>query len=156
MSRAQDLIRWALRRVGAPYLWAGKGRLKWTVNGMVQHGLGVDVYDCSGLVTCGLDAIGGPDWRATHSAGALWRALEPCPRAEEFGSLKFYGPAPGAVSHVAICLGNSLVLEAGGGDRSTTSLTIAARQGARVRVVFDGRRDYLGARMLPALPPHAA
>lgn len=151
MLTPRGVIHAALRAQGCLYLWQGKGHELWTPNGLKSNGLGIPAYDCSGLVTCALHDAGGPDWRATHNAAALWQALRPADSAGAFGVLRFYGGA--RVSHVALSLGNDLVLEAGGGDQTTTSLEIARRQGARVRVVFDGRRDLMGARLLPLTAP---
>jgi cell wall-associated NlpC family hydrolase len=152
MVTSRGVIHAALRCQGSPYLWGGKGLVQWTPQGLRPHGLGLPVYDCSGLVTCALNDAGGPDWRGTHTARLLWEALPLCDNANSVGCLRFYGASRASVTHVSIALGGDLVLEAGGGDRSTTSLEIARRQGARVRVVFDGRRDLLGARLLPLSP----
>lgn len=145
----ESFVRSALRHVGAPYLWRGKGLDIWTPEGLRSNGLGVLAYDCSGLVTSALRDAGGPDWRASHSAQTLFDTLTPAPTADRFGVLRFYGASPTAVTHVAIGLGNGLVLEAAGGDSHTTSLQAARAANARVRVVLDGRTDLLGARLLP-------
>jgi len=152
---ARGVIHAALRSQGAPYLWQGKGYDVWTPNGLKTNGLGLAAFDCSGLVTSALRDANGPDWRATHNAKSLWDVLAGCENANSFGCLRFYGVSSGRPTHVALALGNDLVLEAGGGDQTTTSLEIARRQGARVRVVFDGRRDLLGARYLPLASPAA-
>lgn len=155
MLTTRAVIHAALRYQGSPYLWTGKGLSVWTPNGLQSNGLGLPAYDCSGLVTCALHDAQGPDWRASHNASTLWQQLAPAENADAFGVLRFYG-SPARPSHVAISLGNGLILEAGGGDQTTTSLEIARRQGARVRVVFDGRKDLVGARLMPLSSPVAA
>lgn len=144
----------ALHHVGAPYLWTGKGMVRWTPEGLKPNGYGLPAFDCSGLVTCALVEAGGPDWRATHNAAAMFAALDAAPTGWELGALRFYGPAH-RPTHVALSLGNELVLEAGGGDSSTVSLEIARRANARVRVCFERRRDFVGARLLPLTAPAA-
>ena len=153
MITPRGVIHAALRHQGAPYLWKGKGLHLWTPSGLQGNGLdGVWAFDCSGLVTVALHDAGGPDWRAAHNADSLYRLLEPEQNPNAWGCLRFYGTLTRA-THIAIALGNELVLEAGGGDQRTTSLELARRQGARVRVVFDTRKDLLGARKLPLSPP---
>lgn len=147
----RDFVRCALKHVGAPYIWAARGPLKWTPNGLKAHGLGVDAYDCSGLVLCALREAGGPDLRATHNADLLYRTLTATPSRNMVGALLFYG-SPSRATHVAISLGNDLVLEAGGGGPATLLVADAKKADAKVRVCFDGRTDFLGARLLPESP----
>ena len=142
--------------MGAPYVWRGKGLELWDAAGAKSHHWGEPVFDCSGLVTTAIHEAGGPDWRLTHSAQTLFDALARAetPRTPRgtFGELKFYGASPKSVTHVAIDLGHGLVLEAAGGDATTTTPAIARARGARVRVVFDGRHDCVGAGPLSAIP----
>lgn len=49
-------------QLGKPTLWGGKG---------------LEAFDCSGLVTCGIRAAGGPDLRATHNADKLGNETRP-------------------------------------------------------------------------------
>jgi cell wall-associated NlpC family hydrolase len=60
------------------------------------------------------------------------------------GSLSFYGKSRALVDHVGICLDNHLMIEAGGGDHTTTTLTEATAKGAFVRMrPIQYRRDFL-------------
>lgn len=131
--RLENFLDEALGLLGVPYLWGGKS----------DEGL-----DCSGLVTLSLFLAGGPDWRQTHNSQALLDELEP---ASELlpGDLVMYP------RHVMLHLASGLVLGACDGDSKTTSLEIAARQGARVKTRrrFDYRRDVIGFRRIPFLVP---
>lgn len=149
-----DIIPHATRHVGAPYVWRGKGRSLWTPRSLVPHPWAGYVFDCSGLVTTAIKAAGGPDLRATHSAQTMFDQF---PIADEFdgaGVLRFYGPSRLHVSHVAICLGRNergqvLVVEAAGGDETTTTPLSAQQRGAKVRQGVELRRDFLGSRSVP-------
>jgi len=50
------------------------------------------------------------------------------------GGLLFFGDTQHKITHVAISLGDGTMLEAGGGDRTTTSEEKARKIGARVRI----------------------
>ncbi len=143
----RSIVHHALRYLGAPYVWRGKGLDLWSPVAPLSHHWGEEVFDCSGLVTTALKDAGGPDWRFTHSAQALFDELKPVD-AGAFGSLKFYGANAKAVTHVAFDLGNGLVLEAAGGDSTTVTPSIAKQRGAKVRVALDYRRDGVGSRAL--------
>jgi len=146
------VIHAALRHQGAPYLWGAKGFEVWTPQGLKRHDYAMPLFDCSGLVTAAIKDAGGPDLRATHNAKMLFDTLTEAPNSNERGVLRFYGASLMRPTHVSIALGDDLILEAGGGDSSTTTLEISRRQGARVRIVYEGRRDLLGARYLPSIP----
>ncbi len=71
------------------------------------------------------------------------------PGKEDLGDGIYFGTkgidgAPGRAVHVATALGNGLMLEAAGGDETTTTKAEAERRGAcvRVRTIFS-RKDLL-------------
>lgn len=134
---------------GSCYTWRGKGSYLWTPAGLSLHGFGEQVFDCSGLVAEGIRLAGGPDLRAIWSAETF---RQKCPAAADpwgFGVLRLYG-AHDKATHIGISLGNGLVLEAAGGDQTTTSPIEARKRSlARVRVNFDGRRDFMSAVVMP-------
>lgn len=155
-SRA--VVAFALKQLGLPYIWAGRGDF------VLRDGLkkpatvaGVDggrVYDCSGLVTDAIRAGGGPDLRVNWNADRLWRALptideETADDDDDF-RLRFYGTKGGAATHVALTLGNGLVIEAAGGDSRTLTYRDAVLAGAAVGCHFESRKDVLGTRSLNA------
>lgn len=147
----RDVIKHGLAYVGAPYVYRGKGLELWDPSGPKTHHWGVDVFDCSGLVTTAYRDAGGKDLRFTHAAQTMFDEFpHRSADALEFGLLKFYGASVKAVTHVCFSLGNGLVLEAAGGDATTRTPADAKARGARVRVVFDGRHDLVGWRALPS------
>lgn len=127
---------WLVEQEGRYYLWGSKGP---------------DNFDCSGLVTCGLLAMGLPDWRATHSSARLYSVLddtmEPLPM-----DLAFYGP-PSGITHVMFVWGDGRVYGACGGNSGTLTLQVAREQKAKVqfrhKVLY--RPGFRGFRRIPLL-----
>ena len=118
MEKIEIMVDYATRLIGAPYLWGGNG----------PH------FDCSGFVQEVLASVG-IDPRDDQTAQALYNHFEKF--AEETltrGSLLFYGASRDKITHVAIHLGEGCMIEAGGGDSSTTTLERANEQGAMVRI----------------------
>lgn len=150
-----DFVDAALAHVGRDYIWRGKGFQMWDpVRGLVSSPWVDGGFDCSGLVTVAMRTAKGPDKVATWNAKAMFEALEPVDRPPrgQYGHLHFYGPSSTQIDHVAIALGNGLVLEAAGGGSTTTTPKDARRIGARVRLARDRRLDFRGARLLPTSP----
>lgn len=152
LSPEQRLIQAALARLGAPYIWGGKGYVKWSPVGLVAMpedgpGSGHPLFgvDCSGLVTSALKDANGPDWRATHSASRLREECEREQPPNVFGNLHFYGPSASNIVHVALALDHGLLLEAAGGDETTLKPT----PGKCVRIGFALRNDFQEAGRLP-------
>ena len=137
--RATVFLAEALKLMGTPYIWGGKG---------------LTGIDCSGAVTYAYWRAGGPDLRAMHGSARLWEMLPEPDLAQPLrvGHLVFYGPSH-RISHVMIHVACGIVVGACGGDRSTTSLARAAEQKARVDVktTYHYRRDLRGFRMLPLI-----
>ena len=85
-------LRYALTRVGDPYVWAAAGP---------------DEFDCSGLVVWSYAQIG---ISLPHYTGYLWNSGEHIARADlEPGDLVFFFPT---ISHVGIYVGNGLMVDA--------------------------------------------
>lgn len=152
------VVGWALRQVGKPYIWAGRGDYVLRDGKKVPtSAVGVDgglVFDCSGLVTAAIKAADGVDLTLNWNADRLWRQL---PNADELTNdddddyrLRFYGPKNGPATHVAIALGNGLIIEAAGGDSKTLTYKDALMSGACVRCAFESRTDVKGTRSLNA------
>jgi len=117
-----DLLRdYAISFVGVPYIWGGNNRL----SGM----------DCSGFIQELLKSVGA-DPPGDQTAQALFDHFQDQGDWNRFvcGSLAFFGTDSRHVSHVSMLLDHSRVIEAGGGDSSTTSLKRAKEQGACVRI----------------------
>lgn len=143
------LIEWAQHQAGCLYVWGGKGERWGGHDGPV-------VYDCSGLVTCGLLYLGLPDWRQTHNAARLYEALEPVPALQVMPmDLAFYGQ-PHHISHVMFHWSDGRVYGAAGGNSSTVTPELAMKIGACVRYRDSHmyRPDFRGFRRLPLPPPH--
>ena len=155
MSFESRVIDCALKYLGHPYIWGGKGQYVWTPRGpaaMATAGC-PSGFDCIGLVL-----------RAAREAGSqfdltqLWNAQTVLDRVtedhpgDEVSHLALYGPDFARVEHIAIELGNTgLLLQAAGGGHTTTSYTEAVRTGACVSLSRRGRKDILGYRSIAAL-----
>lgn len=102
--------------IGRPYIWSGDG------TGPKHNG-----FDCSGLVLEGLWALGlytGSD----VSAQGLYNFLVKLPNWKlgdisrtNDGDLLFFGKSLKSITHVAVALGNGLMIEAGGGGSKCTT-----------------------------------
>lgn len=147
----------ALKQLGAPYLWAGRGT--WLVrdvpgpDGKVLKGQIVHpsdpvvgcpasvplVFDCAGLVLYCARRAGwlGPGASALDGLGE-WGAdtlLDHLPEYDLSGErpgdcnrLVFYGPLGGRATHVAIDIGRGLIIEAAGGDQTTLTYADAQKR----------------------------
>lgn len=125
---------WLLEQEGKPYIWGSKG---------------FDSYDCSGLATCGIYMMGGPDWRMTHGSAKLWETLEPTD-AEHLVplDLALYG-RPGRISHVVFAWGDGRVFGACGGGSQTLTPKAGACVQFKPAVLY--RPDLRGYRRIPFL-----
>lgn len=118
------MVEYLSRFIGRPYIWAGDG------TGPKNMG-----FDCSGLVLEGLWAFGyydGQDMTADGIRKWCSKNHDAVPQKwASRGDLLFFG-SDGSASHCAVCIGDGLMLEAGGGGRSC--LTEATSTGfVRVR-----------------------
>lgn len=130
------LVAAARAYLGKPYVWGGKrnslfdlARLKLEPSPWLP----VQCFDCSGVVTVSILDLGGPNWLGTHSAGTLRDVCVPVARGAEIEGDLLFRPR-----HVAIFVrhgrpGHVVVIEASGGDETTTTPFIAERQGAAVK-----------------------
>lgn len=156
----KSIIKVACSLVGCPYIWGGHGDTIWvspdeglrpiaTKLGTNPHGPELG-FDCAGLVTYSLWKAGGPNVQATHNAATMFEALPPLASGEPpspFSSwlLHFYGQGKERISHIAFGY-DDLVLEAAGGDGTTRTWQAAFSRGAKVRVGYALRSDYVGSR----------
>jgi len=141
----------------SPYVWGGKGDQIWTPQGVKPNPFGVDVFDCSGLITTSLYRADGPDLRFSHGARQLREQcppfIDPLTHLRDRLCLRFY---PG---HVACHLRpweqtdteradpRATLIEAAGGDQNTLAPTPAGH----VRRGFDLRSHYLSEGSLSGL-----
>jgi cell wall-associated NlpC family hydrolase len=111
----------ALSLLGKPYVWGGDDPLAG--------------FDCNGLVQEILKSVGAAP-PARQTAQGLYNYFQPFARrgVTELGSLAFFGSSTDHISHVALMLDNSHMVEAGGGDGETLTLADAIKQNAYVRI----------------------
>ena len=121
------LTEYALSFAGTPYIYGGKNRL-----------IGID---CSGLVEELLKSAGA-DPTGVQNSQMLYNILKDSTCKRQPGALAFYGKSLNEISHVAMMIDYYRIIEAGGGDHTTTSFEEAKKRGAMVRVrPVDHRAD---------------
>jgi cell wall-associated NlpC family hydrolase len=117
--KAKRFVQYLEHFIGLPYRWGGDDPL--------------EGFDCSGLVIEGLKAVGLVKGNFDTTANGLRHMYSgSVTQSDKPGALAFFGT--GKISHVGICVGHGLMLEAGGGWSETTSRDVAARQNAYIRV----------------------
>lgn len=137
----EHLVALALKLQGCPYIWGGSN--PWT--GFDCSGFVVWVYQVFGVLPSG-------DWTAQglYEHFALGKARGPDDAPP--GDLFVYGQDGQHLTHVMLALGGELCVGASGGGHLTTSVEIARRQGAQVKVKpYRYRRDYFGHLHVPGL-----
>ena len=120
MTELRILRDYMLGFVGMPYRWGGDD----PING----------YDCSGFAQEILAAFG-KDPKGDQTAAGLYQHFivnGDIKKDVRLGYLVFYGR--NAVNHVAVGIGDGMIIEAAGGGRNTLSPKDAARDNAYVRV----------------------
>lgn len=130
------IVDYAMKFIGCPYIWGGNG------TGKCAGG-----FDCSGLVVECLQAFGiipKIDLTAQGIYDILYNQLiwsAPGKGKEKTGDILFFGKDAEHITHVAICIGDGLMVEAGGG--SSKCKTAATSTGmVRVRPI-SWRKDWV-------------
>ncbi|MCA2656371.1 NlpC/P60 family protein [Microcystis sp. M061S2] len=133
-------IQYALQFVGAPYRFGSNGPGDW---------------DCSGLVlefcrACGLNP---PQRDMSAQMIHDWVIkLRNFNQGVPVGTFLFYGKSNKEINHVALLLDAQTLIEAGGGDATTTNLQAAQARGwAMVRLRKIGHRRDLVAQHNPGM-----
>lgn len=129
-------LAWLQKQEGKTSLWAAKGP---------------EVFDCSGLVTCGYQAAGAPmfDPKFTNT-DKLWSVL-PSLELPSPGDLVLYGGSGlSDVDHVMAWWGDGFVFGACGATSKILTREAAVAGGHRVRMrALHYRRDFRGFRRSP-------
>lgn len=139
LTKQQIVYDYALKLLLTPYTYGGANPLQ---------GL-----DCSQLVIEIASAIGFPP-PIDMNAQSLYEYYLFHGEISDpvFGALSFYGKSLKEITHIGFCLSDSLMIEAGGGDRTTISPAVAERQGAFVKIRPIRRRSDLLICVLPRWP----
>lgn len=150
--RLDSLITYARRFVGAPYVWGGNGPHQ---------------FDCSGLANTILKKSGNIRVSEDLTAQQIHARLSENGTSFELnaegklqvqrtgrfsfpvGSWFFYGKGADAITHIAFLVDPYSVLEAGGGDQTTTTPEKARAIGAWVREVSVTHRKDLVSVIFP-------
>jgi cell wall-associated NlpC family hydrolase len=126
------LMQTALAYLGTPYHFGGKS----PVGGI----------DCSGFVSELLKGVAILPWNAEINAQGIHDEIIKNGRPDRWGlgALAFYGSDVNHIDHVAFCLDQYRMVEAGGGDHLCLDVQTAALHNACVRVrPIKFRRDFL-------------
>ncbi len=129
-EKIEMMIRYAETFLGGktPYLWGGKN---------------FKGYDCSGFVSeilacAGLDPSGDQNAQNIYDYFSKKGWKEQLSR----GSLLFFGKNKKGITHVAMAISHTFMVEAGGGDHHTISEEAAYQANAFVRIrTIDHRKD---------------
>ncbi len=153
-ARLEAFGQYVRSKLGCSYIWFGKADLLWTPTIPIRSPWPDDVFDCCGLMTCGVEFAGGPDWRFTENANSLWHRLTPTlfPRPWDwvFYGTPGYGETPSHADHVE-CMDDTgrRIGAIGGGKR-----TLEPKPSACVQYRVNPRtNDFLGYRINPLREP---
>lgn len=126
---------YAQKFIGRPYIWGGDG------SGKCGGG-----FDCSGLVLECLQAFGILPQGDLTAQGIYDKLRKLGWRESDLlysGSVLFFGKDAKHIAHVAICIGNVMMVEAGGGGSKCKT---AATSTGMVRVrPIESRKDLVSA-----------
>lgn len=126
---------YALTFVGINYKWGGDDPMQG--------------FDCSGFVQELLEAAG-IDPLGDQTAQGLYNYFITVSGTtnKELGALAFYGKSTDRITHIAFCLDNKLMIEAGGGGSRTIDIQSAASHNAYIRIrPIDKRKDLVACLM---------
>jgi cell wall-associated NlpC family hydrolase len=134
-----ELIRYAYSFVKTPYVFGDKSPV-------------IGGFDCSGFVCEILRMAGEVGNSEILNAQMLFDRFSQNGRVgvSQRGCLAFYGESLKKISHVAFMVSSYQILEAGGGDSTTTSVEAADKRGGMVR----GRLVQYRKDLLCTIRPH--
>lgn len=123
---------YGMRFIGIPYIYGGNNPLQ----GLDCSGLVLELLTAAGLWHAG-DASAQGVYNALRARGLRGLAEGAAP---QLGAVIFFGMNRTAISHIAFCISDTHMLEAGGGDHTTKTPADAAARGAFVRIRRQDRR----------------
>ncbi len=132
---------YAISLIGTPYFYGGDDP--------------ISGFDCSGFVSELARASGIAPWNFRDTAQGIytqWKGLYRTALTPQLGDFVFYGLGGNAIEHVAFCLDNGTIAEAGGGDASTVNCNDMIAKNAFVRMRPIGYRRNLFAILRPIYP----
>jgi len=131
-----DLISYAKTMIGTSYRWGGNGGEAFDCSGFVQ-----EVLACEGL-----------DKKGDQTAQEIYNHFlqKGLGSGIQRRSLLFFGESTEKITHVAIAIGSSQMIEAGGGGRNIKTHEDAIKAGAMVRIrPITSRLDLIAAVKIP-------
>ena len=131
---------YALKFLGHPYIWGGDGSGK-CGGGFDCSGLVVECLRAFGVVNCDLTAQG--LYNYLHKL--KWEIFSGIEAKES--DILFFGKNLCEITHVAIAIGDGLMVEAGGGGSRCKKLESSTGM-VRIRSIWL-RKDFLGALRSP-------
>jgi cell wall-associated NlpC family hydrolase len=132
-------ILYAMSFVGTQYRWGGDD----PIEGFDCSGFVIELLTSQGLLPYGFDTTAQGLYTHFSQADRGSIVLKP-----SFGALAFYGKSIKQINHIAFCLDNFRMLEAGGGDSTVRDRTTAAQKNAFIRMrPIQFRKDFVGAVM---------
>lgn len=124
MDKKKLLYDLATSFIHTPYRWGGDDP-----TGVDCSGFIIELLKSFGLVPNAFDSTA----KDLHNI-LLARSGSVAVPDDSFGDLVFFGGDISSISHVALCLGGGLMLEAGGGGSKTKTVDDAVAQNAFVRI----------------------
>ena len=133
---------YALKFLGRPYIWGGDGSGR-CFGGFDCSGLAVECLRAFGVVNCDLTAQG--VYNYLHKL--KWEIFSEIETKES--DILFFGKNLREITHVAIAIGDGLMVEAGGGGSKCKTLETSTGM-VRIRPI-SSRKDFLGALRSPGV-----
>ena len=131
----EAVLAYASSFLHTPYKWGGNNAL----TGIDCSGFICEILRAGGLLKNSEDMTAQDMYSIFSKPGRGLACVQGHP-----GCLVFYGKSLTEISHVALCLTPTRIIEAGGGDSKTKTLDDAKARGAFVRVRrIDYRGDFL-------------